>query len=180
MAGFEPANDGVKVRCLTPWRHPNIRLTTKHAKEPSACLKLKMGWIVGFEPTVSSATNWRFNRLSYTHHILARLKGLEPLTHCLEGSCSIHLSYRRTLTPHAVCAAAKGAGMLTQTSSRLAGRPRGPIAARCGAGDGNRTHVASLEGWNSTIELHPHSITHCILSHHRGSCQALSQGFLPF
>ena len=24
-----------------------------------------------------------------------------------------------------------------------------------GAGDGNRTHVASLEGWNSAIELHP-------------------------
>ena len=24
-----------------------------------------------------------------------------------------------------------------------------------GAGDGNRTRVASLEGWNSTIELHP-------------------------
>ena len=25
-----------------------------------------------------------------------------------------------------------------------------------GAGDGNRTHTASLEGWSSTIELHPH------------------------
>jgi hypothetical protein len=25
-----------------------------------------------------------------------------------------------------------------------------------GAGDGNRTHVASLEGWNFTIKLHPH------------------------
>ena len=24
-----------------------------------------------------------------------------------------------------------------------------------GAGDGNRTHAASLEGWNSTTELHP-------------------------
>ena len=24
-----------------------------------------------------------------------------------------------------------------------------------GAGDGNRTHVVSLEGWSSTIELHP-------------------------
>ena len=27
-----------------------------------------------------------------------------------------------------------------------------------GAGDGNRTHVISLEGWSSTIELHPHEI----------------------
>ena len=26
-----------------------------------------------------------------------------------------------------------------------------------GAGDGNRTHAASLEGWNSTIELHSHT-----------------------
>ncbi|MBS1112579.1 MAG: hypothetical protein H6Q92_341, partial [Nitrospirae bacterium] len=25
------------------------------------------------------------------------LKGFEPLTHCLEGSCSIRLSYRRGL-----------------------------------------------------------------------------------
>ncbi len=23
MAGFEPANDGIKTRCLTAWRHPN-------------------------------------------------------------------------------------------------------------------------------------------------------------
>ena len=26
---------------------------------------------------------------------VVRLKGFEPLTHCLEGSCSIQLSYRR-------------------------------------------------------------------------------------
>ncbi len=31
------------------------------------------------------------------------------------------------------------------------------IEFRNGAGDGNRTHVASLEGWSSTIELHPRS-----------------------
>lgn len=24
MAGFEPADAGVKFRCLTTWRHPNI------------------------------------------------------------------------------------------------------------------------------------------------------------
>ena len=82
-----------------------------------------MGWKMGFEPTVSSATNWRFNQLSYIHH-MARQKGLEPLTYCLEGSCSIQLSYWRRI--------------------------------KNGAGDGNRTHATSLEGWSSTIELHPH------------------------
>ena len=47
--------------------------------------------------------------------------------------------------------------------NRIAGRtrhltdlPGNRGSSPCGAGDGNRTHVASLEGWNSTIELHPH------------------------
>ncbi len=32
-----------------------------------------------------------------------------------------------------------------------------------GAGDGNRTHAASLEGWNSTIEQHPHQFCSAII-----------------
>ena len=32
--------------------------------------------------------------------------------------------------------------------------PTEPLAQR--AGDGNRTHISSLEGWCSTTELHPH------------------------
>ena len=32
---------------------------------------------------------------------VARLKGLEPPAHCLEGSCSIQLSYRRNFTASA-------------------------------------------------------------------------------
>ncbi len=32
MAGFEPAHDGIKTRCLTAWRHPSNVLSTKIAR----------------------------------------------------------------------------------------------------------------------------------------------------
>ena len=96
-----------------------------------------MGWVMGFEPTNTGTTIRGLRPLGDTHHILlvlmkmARQKGLEPLTYCLEGSCSIQLSYWRI----------------------------------CGAGDGNRTRVSSLEGWCSTIELHLRvCVCHLIIS----------------
>ena len=57
--------------------------------------------------------------------------GFEPPTHGLEGRCSIQLSYEHISVKH---------------NHQLMIK----------AGDGNRTHVSSLEGWCSTIELHPH------------------------
>ena len=63
-----------------------------------------MGWVMGFEPTTPGTTIRCSNQLSYTHHaydsppgLLARQKGLEPLAYCLEGSCSIQLSYWRIM-----------------------------------------------------------------------------------
>ncbi len=32
---------------------------------------------------------------------------------------------------------------------------RTAFVSQSGAGDGNRTHMTSLEGWSSTTELHP-------------------------
>ena len=99
VAGFEPTSTGVRVQGLTAWLHPNIlsylSKTLKSIKILMHFLRVLMGRIVGIEPTVSSATNWRFNQLSYVRRNMVRLKGIEPLTHGLEGRCSIQLSYRR-------------------------------------------------------------------------------------
>ena len=38
------------------------------------------------------------------------------------------------------------------------------LRRRRGAGDGNRTHATSLEGWSSTIELHPRLNARFIIS----------------
>ena len=44
---------------------------------------------------------------------------------------------------------------------------------RCGAGDENRTRMASLEGWGSAIELHPRSV---MILHARRSVHSRSRG----
>ena len=104
---------------------------------------------MGLEPMISRTTIWRANQLHHTHHIYylsnylrptkyhliqfsvvpTSLGGFEPSTYGLEGRCSIQLSYR----------------LIRLSSLELA--PLNPyLTGFKKAGDGNRTHVSSLEG----------------------------------
>ena len=66
-AGLEPADEGVKVPCLTTWRRPYAgkKQGTGGYPDPLAVL----GWEMGLEPTTPGTTIRCSNQLSYTHQI---------------------------------------------------------------------------------------------------------------
>ena len=86
-----------KSRALPLGYTPIERVGRAGADAPA--LSHGMGWVMGLEPTTPGTTIRCSYQLSYTHHswslALARQEGLEPPAYCLEGSCSILLSYWR-------------------------------------------------------------------------------------
>ncbi len=64
-AGLEPADEGVKVPCLTTWLRPYVESGNRGDPDPL----LLLGWEMGLEPTTPGTTIRCSNQLSYTHHI---------------------------------------------------------------------------------------------------------------
>ena len=132
MARLERANAGVKVLCLTAWRHPNVektRRTGSYSRSPD-----QWGGIRGSNP-----------------------RHPEPQS----GALPTELIPPYTFQSFCFDAGAPGG---TRTPGLLLRRqllyPAELLAhiqepSENGAGEGNRTLVPSLEGWYSTIELHP-------------------------
>ena len=120
------------------------------------CFALLAGWIKGFEPLASRATIWRANQLHHTHHITYRTVFCPTKYHRIKfcgsnepgGIRTLDLRLRRPLLYPAEL----------QTHFNIPFSKGSPYFYGK-AGDGNRTHVSSLEGWCSTIELHPQSLS---------------------
>ena len=122
MAGLEPADEGVKVPCLTTWRHPYV---DKRIRDWDRCpIPDLVGWVMGLEPTTPGTTIRCSNQLSYIHHILQG-----TLTFSEENG-----------TPRGI----RTPGLLLRRQLLY---PAELLAQMDGAGDGNRTRIPSLEGW---------------------------------
>ena len=121
---------------------PLLRNGYKKRKSTKRLTFFFWGWMMRFEPTAFRATIWRSNQLSYTH----------------QRTIALSLTAKPLYINH--CGVWSGVPGGIRTPDLLLRRqllyPAELRVQKNGASDGNRTHATSLEGWNSTIELHSH------------------------
>jgi hypothetical protein len=81
------------------------RAVNQASGRAQAAARHKLALFLGMTPEVVLASG------------LARSAGIEPATHCLEGSCSIQLSYERNLCPGVIM---RGSALLASSPGALA------------------------------------------------------------
>ena len=140
MAGFEPTNVGVKVRCLTTWLHPHGKNMFGIGITPNP--EHILGWVMGLEPTTPGTTIRCYYQLSYTHHIFKRGSPLTRGAHAGQ-SREKHGTPEGIRTPGPLLRRQ----LLYPTELQAHIRSRRRRGWSGGAGDGNRTRIPSLEGW---------------------------------
>ena len=111
---------------------------------------------MGLEPMISRTTIWRANQLHHTHHITYRTVFCPTKYHRIKFCGSNEPGGIRTLDLRLRRPLLYPAELQTHIIFPFSLVSYENSVRK--AGDGNRTHVSSLEGWCSTIELHPHVV----------------------
>ena len=94
VMGFEPTNTGTTIRCLRPLGDTHHILFAEKVARQKGLAQSRSGSVKP-SPATLTRVAFSFFESTRTSKKVARQKGLEPLTYCLEGSCSIQLSYWR-------------------------------------------------------------------------------------
>ena len=157
MAGLEPADEGVKVPCLTTWLHPCMgeRLGPEQKLRP---LRLHVGWVKGLEPSTPGTTIRCSNQLSYTHHMTDVPIHLKPAGTPGGTRTPGPLLRRQLLYPPELQARIKreqGAGERSRTDFARTGSPQSCPSGFVGKGGARKWSTGCPQGVPRGMDFAP-------------------------
>ena len=144
VKGFEPSTPGTTIRCSNQLSY------THHIIEPQIIASILLWRKTGTPEGARTPDLLLRRQLLYPPELLAHI-----VAYCLPLHESSQARLLSTVSSRSSPNKTHFVGLpFGKQGKRFSEAP--PAKLRfAGAGDGNRTHVSSLEGWCSTIELRP-------------------------